>query len=339
MNESSKSIAYGGSVELIVKDEKLDLYSYLMDFYRGRWIVSVFGLIGILLAGIYLFFAEPVWISSSKILPSEEKSQTSNLSGLAALAGVSMPEQPSNEILYSDILLSRDFLDTLLTMRWNSTASPGRPSTLAELWEIGIDSTKPNGPAVQMDKLLASLQKKISFIKHPKTGLMVLDVATNNPVLSFEINKFLLEHLDSYNRNVKKTKASENRKFIAQNTEEMLSNLKKAEEALRRFREVNHTVGTPGLMLELERYLQEVEINRSLYLEIRKQYELARVEEFKSTNLLNVLETPVVPVNKSAPRRKIILAYGLFLGLLVGMALIGLNSAWVRFKLLRPSPA
>ena len=84
------------------------------------------------------------------------------------------------------------------------------------------------------------------------------------------------------------------------------------------------TAQVPGLELEYIRRERDVKYHEALFEIIAKQYEAARLDEAKDAPL-QVLDYPTVPDTKSGPPRTIIMAIGLFLGLLGG-------SAWVLFQ-------
>jgi tyrosine-protein kinase Etk/Wzc len=57
-----------------------------------------------------------------------------------------------------------------------------------------------------------------------------------------------------------------------------------------------------------------------LYLTLKRQYELAAIEERRDVPLLSVLDRAVEPAFRYSPRRKILTLFGLFLGFTTGAA-------------------
>jgi tyrosine-protein kinase Etk/Wzc len=85
------------------------------------------------------------------------------------------------------------------------------------------------------------------------------------------------------------------------------------------------TSQVPALELEYIRKMRDVKYHETLFNIIAKQYETARLDEANSSPILQVLDQATTPDMKAGPPRGIIMASGLFLGLLGG-------SLWVLFQ-------
>jgi uncharacterized protein involved in exopolysaccharide biosynthesis len=57
------------------------------------------------------------------------------------------------------------------------------------------------------------------------------------------------------------------------------------------------------LMMEQERFAREVEINSTVFIELKKQLEIAKIEEIKNIPLINVLDPARPPAKKSFSNR------------------------------------
>ena len=93
----------------------------------------------------------------------------------------------------------------------------------------------------------------------------------------------------------------------------MKQDLTKAENRLKEFREKNRQVLSPQILLEQERFIRDVQINATIYTELRKQFELVKIEEVKNVPIINVLDKARAPIKKSSPKRAIIVLTVLFL--------------------------
>jgi uncharacterized protein involved in exopolysaccharide biosynthesis len=300
------------------RTDRIDLMDYLALLYGRRWILTLATLFAFALSVGLALLQKPIWISTSRLLPSESKGETSNLAGLAALAGLSVPQATSPETFYRDIILSNDFLDTLVAMSWKTSLNPADGQTLAQIYKVKVDSTEANWPERHRQGMLLFIRKRklVGFERDP-SGLMTLTCATIDPLLSYELNAFLLERLDTYNRVKKKSRTSEKKAVIEERLGDVEVSLKQSEERLRAFREKNLYVSTPALLLEQQRLLREVEVNGALYQELRKQYEITKIEVVDNTQFLNILEKPIVPtIAGKSNRRKLVMIVtllGLFL--------------------------
>ena len=59
----------------------------------------------------------------------------------------------------------------------------------------------------------------------------------------------------------------------------------------------------------------ELTLQRTLYVELRKQLELTRIEQVKQTETLTILDNAVVPIHKIRPKRALIVILGFLLAL------------------------
>ena len=84
---------------------------------------------------------------------------------------------------------------------------------------------------------------------------------------------------------------------------EVKQDLTKAENRLKEFREKNRQVLSPQLLLEQERLIRDVQINATIYIELRKQYELVKIEEVKNIPVINVMDVARAPAKKDKPKR------------------------------------
>jgi uncharacterized protein involved in exopolysaccharide biosynthesis len=87
----------------------------------------------------------------------------------------------------------------------------------------------------------------------------------------------------------------------------------------------------PLMQLELSRLQREVDIKSSLYLIMAQQNETAKVEAAKDIPVVQVLDPGAVPIDKSSPKRSIILA-----GAAIGSLLFSfLLSLWLDISIKR----
>ena len=94
---------------------------------------------------------------------------------------------------------------------------------------------------------------------------------------------------------------------------EVKQDLTKAENTLKEFREKNRQVLSPQLLLEQERLIRDVQINAVVYTELRKQFELVKIEEVKNIPVINVMDPARAPARKDKPKRAVIVLTVLFL--------------------------
>jgi uncharacterized protein involved in exopolysaccharide biosynthesis len=107
--------------------------------------------------------------------------------------------------------------------------------------------------------------------------------------------------------------------------------LKKSEVVLKEFREKNRKVAdSPQLMMEQERLARDVQINSTVFIELKKQLEVAKIEEIKNIPIINVLDVARPPVRRSSPARRQTAFSAFFLSLFI-VLVAGGNKGQVKY--------
>ena len=96
-----------------------------------------------------------------------------------------------------------------------------------------------------------------------------------------------------------------------------------SEEELTDFRK-QHPIAldNPDLQLDRARLLRMVEENQTVYITLREQFEIAKIEEAKENLLVNILDEAEPAVKREKPKRKVIVILSLFCGLFVSIPII-----------------
>ena len=273
----------------------------------------------ILVVGMALAVAllsTPFYKTSAKIIyQASGNSQISGLSALAALAGVSTSKSDDPSAYLSDIIQSTNMMETVLAEKWMvSKALPDTltPVDLQTLWKIEPDTTKEDWQTRLEYRMLDILKKRkyIVFLQDKKSGVITLTTEFEDPLVSFDVNNFVFKQLNDILINKMHFKASENRKFTEERLVEVKENLKEAEENLRRFRQRNRLREDPAEELEDARLQRNVLMNQEIMIQLQKQYEIAKIEEARDMPVLDVIDKPMKPIDKSKPKRKLIVLAG-----------------------------
>ena len=80
-------------------------------------------------------------------------------------------------------------------------------------------------------------------------------------------------------------------------------------------------LGNPDLQLEKGRLLREIEENQAVYITLRQQYEIAKIDVEEDKLFINILDEGDVAVKKTKPKRILILLSSIILGIMVGILL------------------
>jgi len=302
-------------------EEDIDLLELVLSITKRTLrhkVLAIF--VFMLIAGLafaYALTATPFYKTESKIIyqTSAGGSQGGGLSSLAALAGFSTFKGDDPSAYLKDIILSNNMLQSILAEKWKvSKALPDTltPVDLQTLWKIKPDTTKENWQIRLEYGMLGALKngKYIIFSQDKKTGVITLSTEFQDPQVSYDINNFIYNQLNDILINKMHFKASGNRKFTEERLAEIKDNLKEAEENLRKFRQRNRLRIDPADELEDMRLQRDVQMNQEIMIQMQKQYELAKIDEARDLPVLDVIDIPMKPIDKSKPKKKIIVLAG-----------------------------
>ena len=258
---------------------------------------------------IILFFIVSLYYESTvTVLPEYGNKNTSlgQISDLAALAGVKVGEGSPTEI-YQVLVTSESVLEPVIYKKY-LTDEYKDSVNLIQYFDIKPDNSLP--PKLRHRKMFLKAYDKLSK-NHLSTDLdrmtKVLDIKVTMPEsdLSALVANNIVESLDYYIRTKRKSYASEQRFYIQKRLAQVRDSLSAAENKLKNFREENRLVASPALMLEQGRLLRNVDILQTVFIELNKQLEIAKIDEIKETPVLNVKELAKDPIIKAGPRRGI----------------------------------
>lgn len=290
-----------------VRDGYLKLKPYFEIITKHKQSIIYFNTIILILAIIFLFFIKkPYYISSVSILPEygSKSGLMNQLSGLAAIAGINVGEAAPTEI-YQNLIKSEQVMSNVIYAKYK-TEKFRDSVNLIHYFEIESDEAssdlKNRKEFLEAYKLL--IEKKLSTEIDRLTKILSISIEMPEPQLAADVANKISESLDLYIRTQRKSFATEQIYYLEKRIREVSDSLASAEDVLRKFREQNRIVSqSPALLLEQGRLMRNVEILQTVFIELNKQIELAKVEQIRDAPVLNIKEYAKNPVEKAGPRR------------------------------------
>jgi len=260
-----------------------------------------------------------VYVSSAKIMSSGGGSSTSQLQGLAAQFGVSVPGgSGSAQWVYPEILKSRTLAKSVLKRKFD-TNKYGPQKSLLQILTYGNEE-----PTVSIDTLeIHGANAFIGMIEIQSEGSFYeLSISTFEPQFAADLCAALIEELDKHQRGYKTEKVKETRQFIEGRIVEVQKELEGAEEDLKVFRDRNRQIGqSPALLLEQQRLTRETSVLTGVFTTLKQQLEMTKIEEVKESALVQVLDPPEAPLYRDKPKRKLAVLLSLILGFGLAVAI------------------
>jgi uncharacterized protein involved in exopolysaccharide biosynthesis len=312
-----------------------NILSYLAMLLENRRKIYLITGIVTFLGLLYALLASPWYEAKVKILPpTRDSSKLSLYSGLASMVGINLLGPGyDKQVQYPEIIESNFVLDKLLENKFQ-TSLYEKPVTLFEFWDTSIDSSDNGWEHELFEKSKKRLRSQyISTTLDKKSSILTLSVsAPEDPTLASEMANFIIKQIDIYNKYYRKNKARDQSKFISKGLTEAKENMEIAAQTLQTFMENNKNVSSPEKKLSLARHETELEVQKTLYIELKKQLEISKIEEIKETETLDILESAQPPVFKVKPKRLLTIIFSMITGLLMSFIYIPLSGSFKNLK-------
>lgn len=289
-------------------EEKLKIFlqkikPYLFILWEEKTRIILLNSVVFVLTILYLLFlVSPSYKVAVTILPEygSKASILTGLSQLATLSGVKVGEGAPTEI-YQNLITSESVLEPVMHVKYKTK----KFNHTVNLFEYcGFEKT---GDRYSRDDFLALFKALRGSVKTKIDRFTrILDITVTMPEsqLAADVANTLVESLDMYIRTKRKSYALEQIFYLEKRTAQVKDSLINAEERLKVFREQNRIVThSPQLMLEQGRLMREVEILQTVYIELNKQLEIAKIDDIRETPVVNLKEPAKDPVMKAGPSR------------------------------------
>ncbi len=277
----------------------------------------LFGLVTI----VVVFFVRPLFLSTVTFAP-----DTQERSGLGALTGVAGPfaqlglgglfgEGGRSLAFYSYLAQSDNVAEAVVVRPLPDSLGPA--PTLARMWFDKVEN-----PQIRTYKAVRRFRKRTTVRADDRTGIIHVQFLGESPALARWVTAAMYNELNRYNIEVRGSPARERRRFLDGRVTVSADSLRAAETALRDFYEQNRKWQEDPQLVFRERQLnRQVDANLEILTSLRRELELAKLDEVRDTPVLNVVQPPSLPVRKAwPPRRRLTLLWAL-LGGMIGIAL------------------
>ena len=298
MAEENKQAPEQAPVPYQVADDDIDLFEYWRVIWEEKKFIAIFSGACTLIAVLVTLFILPVTYQSVAVLQpvAVDQSGLSKLGslagGLPAMLGIGGGDEKSQQLV--NFLASRNLKQRLIE-KYDLLPRLYEDSWNAELKKWDSDDPKEQ-PSVIKALQRNELGAFFSVSKDKKTELISLAWVDEDPQFAARMLERVIQELNHYLEFDYETDAQRERVFV----EDLL---KKAKTELEYWeKQVPEAKLTQG---EIQR---ELVTSQLVYQELRKQLELAKIQEAQEVISFKVLDAPFVPEVKYKPKRTLICA-------------------------------
>jgi len=297
----------------VATEDEIDLRELFLTLWNKRWTIVLSSLGTLVLAAIYAFLiAKPTFESSALLLPTQAPT-VDQLGAAAALLG--KKSGGSGDVdLYQSLLTSRTVIHKLLLEPIHNESDTGQGKVEPLFQILGLDTTKP----IKVDNAVEGLAKSIVVDSKESGagGLLEIKFDAGTPWLAQQIGTSVLAIGQEELRLVRIERSNVILSRLAVVVDQAKAEWESSARTLTAYKDQNRSIALPDQMLQLSRLEIEKEAKEQKYLLVRKEYDMQALENAKATPPMMILDPANLPAHKSKPKRSLIMALGLVVGLL-----------------------
>ena len=290
-----------------IEENRAGILPKLFSLIRDKKKTLLFMSVSIFLASFvyFQFIADPVYTAKASVIPTGDSGgEFAGLTGAAAQIGLSFPvanESIAWDELFFEILRSDGIKRKLLNTEFQLKKSQ-QVQTLRQLLLNHLDlENKPS--EIGEIRINNYLKKRVRVTKTRFSPLIHIQMDAHDPLLASNMINTLVQLSNEMQVDIKTRQMGQKRQFIEERIVEVKKELSQAESGLKNFRERNRRPNkSPSLLLEESRLMRDVTLQNNLYLTLQTQFEEAKIEEVERTPMVEIVDEPVPPLDKTSPR-------------------------------------
>lgn len=271
-------------------DDKISVFAIASVIVRWRWQIIAMAVLGFALGLTNGLLKPRLYMSSATFIPQAAQGSASGLALAASQFGFNIPSSGGGwgppmyvELIRSPALLEPIALDTFVVAE-----EEGRRVALMDLLKIKAP-TRERAVTVAV----GALNGMIAANEEKKLGGVTVSVKTKWPSVSLALANRLVQRVNQFNLETRKSQAAAERQFVEAQAVESERALRDAEDRLQAFLQANREIGgSPGLAFERDRLQREVARRNQLYTSWLQSREEARIREIRDTPVITVVESP-----------------------------------------------
>jgi uncharacterized protein involved in exopolysaccharide biosynthesis len=206
---------------------------------------------------------------------------------------------------------------------WQSADSLGTHVIQPDPFDSEIVTLTPNEQV-----LVEQLQVRVSASLDTESGVVTVTSQMPDPYAAAMVGEEALKLLKEYLKAYRTEKNRNDLEYTEEQVDKAEQRFHQAQNALAEFRDENLKLTTAKSQVELERLQSEFDLAFNLYQSLSQQLQQVRLKLQEQTPLFKTLQPFQVPLERSSPRRGLILILSIFIGLALGCGYHGTQFYW-----------
>ncbi len=310
MNDNASNSTQG-----IAKLSLADIFSFFKSYWRE---LLLSGLISGSIGYGTSWLVSDEYEVKAKVLPEfpsglEGNTDFSSLRGLANLAGITLGNNKSKAMrpyLYPDVLSSLPFLLKLLSASL-PTSNMGNVNLITyiekEAEPLSAKQVAQRDTLVVLSaaqaRALKNVESRVTAEIDRISGTLTIRIEMPDPTLAAACASFTISYLRAFVSEYRVSKESEKMNFLKRQLAIANEKNRRAMYALNVYRDHNQNTYTNLSKIEEQGLLNESMQAQALREELSRQYKTARIRGLEATAILKILDPPMIPNQRSRPKR------------------------------------
>ena len=341
------------------KEDEIDLIALFLKIWDNKKLILKYFLIFFSIGIFVAIFSPKEYTAQSVVLPqSNSAAGIGSLGGLATIAGVSIGNNNGDILpkLYPNIAQSIPFQKEMLKTPINITGID-EPISYQDYYQkypktnllstikkytIGLpgliigsfkseeksetisvkDSSNIYSITKDEKKLFDLLKSQLNIDYSEKEGYVTLSFSMDEPLAAAQMLKNAENYLQNAVTEFKIQKAKQQLDFIQKRYNEAEKDFKEKQIRLASFQDSNRGLISSLPQTRLSQLQTDFNLAFNIYSELAKQLESQKIKVKEDTPVFTVIEPVSVPLERTKPKRGIIIAVWSFLGIVIGVGLI-----------------
>ena len=207
----------------------------------------------------------------------------------------------------------------------------GNQSAIVETSPV-VDSTNVFNLSSTERRVYNAIQSAVQINPNSRSGTVVIGYTFPEAKVAAEVTDKIYNTLEEYVSQFKSEKLNDNLEFIEKSYETAREDFLNAQDRLSSFQDANRGLTTASARSMEARLRNEYDIAYTIYRELATQREQAKIAVKENQTILTLVNPPVVPLVKSAPRRSIIIVGFLLLGVVISVGWVLISPVFKAIK-------
>ena len=205
------------------------------------------------------------------------------------------------------------------------------PAVVVDAASVGDSIPKPITVTKAQAYVLTKIGENVSLSADKKEGYLTLNVTGSEPLQTAELAMKAQQFLQQEITRFRTEKAQSNLEYVEARYKEIKAETESLQAQLAAVRDRSQEMTTTAARLQQERLQTKYNVSASVYSEMAKQLEQAKMQVKRDTPTLTVIQPVTVPRKPSNSRARTLLIWT-FLGILLGCGYVLAKEYWPKVK-------